>query len=139
MENEALIMVDREGHAFASMGLFVTAKDAARFGELFRNGGRALDGTQVVPKRWVEASTNYTEPEGGPRGYQWMKWSHGYTAQGFGTQRIAVAPELDMVGVRFGNDPVDSIAPKEFEALYLAVAEKLGASGASVGTGGGGG
>ena len=56
-----------------------------------------------------------------------MKWSHGYTAQGFGTQRIQVAPALDMVGVRLGNDPVDSIAPKEFEAVYLAVAKKLGA------------
>jgi CubicO group peptidase (beta-lactamase class C family) len=126
MENDALIMVDREHHAFASMGLFVTARDAARFGELFRNGGRSIDGTQVVPKRWVKASTNYNEKTGGgPRGYMWMQWSHGYTAQGYGTQRIQVAPALDMVGVRFGNDPVDSIAPKEFEAVYLAVAKKL--------------
>jgi CubicO group peptidase (beta-lactamase class C family) len=129
MESDALIMVDREGHAFASMGLFTTAKDAARFGELFRNGGRSIDGTQVVPKRWVEASTDYSQETGGPRGYQWMKWSHGYTAQGYGTQRIGVAPALDMVGVRFGNDPVDSIAPKEFEAVYLAVADNLGADG----------
>ena len=127
MESDALIMVDREGRAFASMGLFTTAKDAARFGELFRRGGRSIDGKQVIPKKWVEASTDYSEETGGPRGYQWMKWSHGYTAQGFGTQRIAVAPALDMVGVRFGNDPADSIAPKEFEAVYLAVANKLGA------------
>ena len=127
MESDALIMVDRTGAAFASMGLFVTAKDAARFGELFRNGGRNIDGEQVVPEEWVEASTDYSEETGGPRGYQWMKWSHGYTAQGFGTQRIGVAPALDMVGVRFGNDPVDSIAPKEFEAVYLAVADELGA------------
>ena len=128
MEEDALIMVDRTGAAFASMGLFVTAKDAARFGELFRNGGRAINGKQVIPREWVKASTNYNQKTGGgPRGYQWMKWSHGYTAQGFGTQRIAVAPALDMVGVRFGNDPVDSIAPKEFEAVYLAVARKLGA------------
>ena len=130
MQNDARIMVDREGNAFASMGLFVTARDAARFGELFRNGGRSLDGKQVIPRKWVKASTNYNEKTGGgPRGYQWMKWSHGYTAQGFGTQRIQVAPALDMVGVRLGNDPIDSIAPKEFEAVYLAVAKKLGAGG----------
>jgi hypothetical protein len=30
-----------------------------------------------------------------------------------------------MTGVRFGNDPVDSIAPKEWEAVYLAVADAL--------------
>ena len=126
MEQDALIMIDRTGSAFASMGLFVTAKDAARFGELFRNGGRSIDGKQIVPEKWVRASTNYNEKTGGgPRGYQWMKWDHGYTAQGFGTQRIQVAPASDMVGVRFGNDPVDSIAPKEFEAVYMAVARKM--------------
>ena len=127
MESDALIMVDREGSAFASMGLFVTAKDAARFGELFRNGGRNLEGEQVVPEAWVAASSDYSEETGGPRGYQWAPWSEGYTAVGYGHQRISVAPALDMVGVRFGNDPVDSVAVKEFEALYLAVADALGA------------
>jgi CubicO group peptidase (beta-lactamase class C family) len=73
MESDALIMVDREGNAFASMGLFATVKDAARFGELFRNGGRNLDGEQVVPEAWVEASSDYSEETGGPRGYQWAR------------------------------------------------------------------
>jgi CubicO group peptidase (beta-lactamase class C family) len=127
MESDALIMVDRVGNAFASMGLFATVKDAARFGELYRNGGRNIHGEQVVPEAWVKASTDYSEETGGPRGYQWARWSNGYNAQGFGHQRIGVAPALDMVGVRFGNDPVDSIAPKEWEALYLAVADELGA------------
>ena len=126
MESDALVMVDREGHAFASMGLFATAKDAARFGELFRNGGRNLDGEQVVPEAWVAASSDYSAA-GGPRGYQWAPWSHGYSAVGFGHQRIAVAPDLAMTGIRFGNDPVDTIASKEWEALYLAVADALGA------------
>ena len=127
MESDARVMVDREGHAFASMGLFVTARDAARFGELFRNGGRNLDGEQVVPEAWVTASSDHSEATGGPRGYMWPKWSAGYSAAGFGHQRVSVAPALDMVGVRFGNDPVDSVAPKEWEALYLAVAEALAA------------
>jgi CubicO group peptidase (beta-lactamase class C family) len=127
MESDALIMVDRVGDAFASMGLFATAKDAIRFGELFRSGGRNLAGEQVVPEAWVEASTDYSEETGGPRGYQWAPWSHGYTAVGFGHQRIAVAPDLDMVGLRFGNDPIDTVAPKEWDALYLAVADHIGA------------
>jgi CubicO group peptidase (beta-lactamase class C family) len=125
MEHDALIMVDREGHAFASMGLFATARDAARFGELFRNGGRTRHGEQVVPEAWVAASSDHSERTGGPRGYMWPRWSQGYTAAGFGTQRVGVAPALDMVGVRFGNDPVDSIAPEEWEAVYLAIAEAL--------------
>jgi CubicO group peptidase (beta-lactamase class C family) len=125
MEDDALIMVDREGHAFASMGLFATTKDMVRFGELYRNGGRNLDGEQVVPEAWVEASHDYSEETGGPRGYMWPEWSDGYTASGYGHQRVSVAPALNMTGVRFGNDPVDSIAPKEWEAVYLAVADAL--------------
>ena len=127
MEDDALIMVDREGHAFASMGLFATAKDAVRFGELFRNGGRNLDGEQVVPEDWVEASWDHSEETGGPRGYMWPEWSHGSYAAGYGHQTIGVAPDLDMVGLRFGNDPTDTIAQKEWEAMYLAVADALGA------------
>ena len=50
MESDALIMVDREGHAFASMGLFATAKDTVRFGELFRNGGRNIEGRAGRPR-----------------------------------------------------------------------------------------
>lgn len=129
MEDDALVMVDREGHAFASMGLFATARDAIRFGELFRNGGRNLAGEQVVPAAWVAASTDYSEATGGPRGYMWAPWSDGYAAVGFGHQRIGVAPDLDLVSVRFGNDPVDTIAPKEWEALVLAVAAALGEPG----------
>jgi hypothetical protein len=55
----------------------------------------------------------------------WPRWSAGYSAVGFGHQLVSVAPALGMAGVRFGNDPVDSIAPKEWEALYLAVAAEL--------------
>lgn len=128
MESDAVVMVDREGHAFASMGLFTTTRDAARFGELFRNGGRTGTGRQIIPEAWVRASADYSEATGGPRGYMWPSWSHGYTAAGFGHQRITVAPGQRMAGVRFGNDPVDTIAPKEWEAVYLAVARALGES-----------
>lgn len=126
MEDDALVMVDRMGDAFASMGLFATTKDMARFGELFRNGGRNLAGEQVVPEAWVAASHNYDKATGGgPRGYMWPRWSGGYTASGYGHQRVSVAPGLNMTGVRFGNDPIDTVAPKEWEAVYLAVAAAL--------------
>ncbi|MFP5224819.1 MAG: hypothetical protein ACLGH3_04580, partial [Actinomycetota bacterium] len=89
--------------------------------------GRALDGTQIVPEDWVIASHNYDkENGGGPRGYMWPKWSDGYTASGYGHQRVTVGPDLNITGVRFGNDPIDTIAPKEWEAVLKAVAAYLG-------------
>jgi CubicO group peptidase (beta-lactamase class C family) len=128
MESDALIMVDRLGHAFASMGLFATPRDMVRFGELFRNGGRNLNGVQVVPQAWVEASHDYTGPNGGPRGYMWPEFADGYTAAGYGHQRVSVGPQLKLSGVRFGNDPVDTVAPAEWDAVYRAVGEALAAT-----------
>ena len=89
MEDDALIMVDREGDAFASMGLFATAKDAVRFGELFRNGGRNLDGEQVVPEEWVEASWDHSEETGGPRATCGPSGPDGSFAAGYGDQTTA--------------------------------------------------
>jgi CubicO group peptidase (beta-lactamase class C family) len=130
MQDDALVMVDRLGNTFASMGLMATPRDMLRFGELFRNGGRAIDGRQIVPKKWVEASHNYDKATGGgPRGYMWPHWggeeSGNYTASGYGHQRVSVAPSLNVTGVRFGNDPVDTIAPKEWEAVLTAVGQHL--------------
>jgi CubicO group peptidase (beta-lactamase class C family) len=130
MQDDALVMHDRQGNTFASMGLFATPRDMVRFGEIFRNGGRSIDGKQIVPKAWVDASHNYDKATGGgPRGYMWPHWggeeSGNYTASGYGHQRVSVAPSLNMVGVRFGNDPVDSVAPKEWEAVLTAVGKHL--------------
>jgi CubicO group peptidase (beta-lactamase class C family) len=130
MQDDALVMVDRLGNTFASMGLMATPRDMLRFGELFRNGGRSVDGRQIVPEAWVAASHNYDKASGGgPRGYMWPHWggveSGNYTAAGYGHQRVSVAPSLNMVGVRFGNDPVDTIAPKEWEAVLTAVGQHL--------------
>ncbi|WP_071288090.1 serine hydrolase domain-containing protein [Mycolicibacterium llatzerense] len=48
-------LVDSAGMEVAFAGLVMTARDYAKFGELYRNGGR-WRGQQVVPASWVEAS-----------------------------------------------------------------------------------
>ena len=130
MQDDALVMIDRLGNTFASMGLMATPRDMLRFGEIFRNGGRSINGKRIVPEAWVAASHNYDKDKGGgPRGYMWPHWggveSGNYTAAGYGHQRVSVGPSLDMVGVRFGNDPVDTVAPKEWEAVLTAVGNFL--------------
>lgn len=130
MQDDALVMVDRLGNTFASMGLHATTRDMLRFGEIHRRGGRSVDGKQIIPAAWVAASHNYDKATGGgPRGYMWPHWggieSGNYTAQGYGIQLVSVAPSLNIVGVRFGNDPVDTIAQKEWEAVLTAVGKHL--------------
>lgn len=130
MQDDALVMVDRLGNTFASMGLMATPRDMLRFGELHRNGGRSIDGRQIIPAAWVAASHNYDKATGGgPRGYMWPHLgpveSGNYTAEGYGHQLVSVMPSLRTTGVRFGNDPVDTIAQKEWEAVLTAVGSHL--------------
>ena len=131
MQDDALVMHDRLGNTFASMGLMATTRDMLRFGEIHRNGGRSIDGKQIIPADWVRMSHNYDKATGGgPRGYMWAQWEYvqepgNYTAIGYGHQRVSVAPTLNITGVRFGNDPVDSIAPKEWETVLTAVGNYL--------------
>ena len=130
MQNDALVMHDRLGNSFASMGLMATPRDMLRFGELHRNGGRSVTGKQIIPADWVRMSHNYDPATGGgPRGYLWPPigdpQSGNYTAEGYGHQHVAVMPSLNLVGVRFGNDPVETINHAEWEALLTAVGQHL--------------
>ena len=52
-EHDAAIAVDPHGNAVAGSGFCMTLRDLARFGELWRLGGRAADGHRIVPEAWV--------------------------------------------------------------------------------------
>ncbi|NNL67042.1 MAG: serine hydrolase, partial [Myxococcales bacterium] len=67
MQYDAYWITDEPGMELAFGGLNVTLRDYARFGELYRNGGR-WNGRQVVPEAWVAASTVPGEPHLQPRG-----------------------------------------------------------------------
>ena len=53
--NEGYWLLDSEGMEMAFAGLNATARDYAKFGELYRLDGE-LNGQQIVPKSWVKDS-----------------------------------------------------------------------------------
>jgi CubicO group peptidase (beta-lactamase class C family) len=147
MEGDARILTDRAGDAIASQGLYSRVFDLARFGELLRNGGRTAEGRRVLPAAWVRDMTTLLEAPKGNYGYQtWAGPMEGtYQASGFQGQKISVAPDHCLVGVRlshaFGldsrpgdgpaNDPASygfgtEFHAKEWNAMYRAVADTLG-------------
>lgn len=86
----------------------LTARDAARFGFLFANGGR-WNGKQIVPADWVADSTRaHSRTNRGNRGYGYMWWElssepwgkGGAYAAGFGGQVIAFLPSKRLVLVQ---------------------------------------
>jgi CubicO group peptidase (beta-lactamase class C family) len=88
----------------------ISARDLARFGQLYLGGGRAA-GRTVIPPAWVTASTRAHTPTGvGPAyGYLWWTADRGrlfagldmpagsFAAYGTGGQFLLVIPALDRV------------------------------------------
>jgi CubicO group peptidase (beta-lactamase class C family) len=106
-------LTDSTGVEAAFACLNMCARDFARLGELYRNGGR-VGTTQVVPEQWVVDSTRVTSPqchrvgEGEEAldlgyGYQWWIPPVGggvFTAVGVYNQFVYVDPSRDAVVVK---------------------------------------
>lgn len=94
----------------------MSARDLARFGLLYLNGGRWRD-RQIVPTSWISESTRaWSTIEGGGYGYMW--WTEdgqlgklgAYAAWGYGGHALFVVPEARLVLVHradtFSDRPV---------------------------------
>ena len=101
---------DPQGYHVGGSFLRLPARDLAKLGYLYLNGGR-WDGAQVVPADYVAASTQpQSDPSEGPGDYGYHWWvtnetgHDSFRAMGFGGQLIQVIPELDLVVV-ITSDP----------------------------------
>ena len=117
--------VDPQGVAAGGNGISMTTRDAARFGQLYLNGGRWGE-QQVVPETWVAKSAQ-KQSEGQPgsvftHGYQWWIGETMYFAQGHGGQYIFVVPELELVTVVTGNLSGNAGLPRRYFAEYIVAA-----------------
>ncbi|MBN7809011.1 serine hydrolase [Agrobacterium rosae] len=86
----------------------LSARDAARFGQLYLDGGR-WNGRQVIPASWVKASTMaYSATDRGSMGYGYLWWTlnpdvfgpGAALASGYGGQAIAIVPAKHLVVVQ---------------------------------------
>ena len=140
-EQDAYFMVDRIGTESGGGGLNTVLRDLARFGETMRNGGRAPNGQQAIPKAVVEDIARGADPaKFAKAGYALLPgWSyrnmwwvthnpHGaYMARGIHGQSIYVDPKAEMVIVRYAAHPVAASAGNDPLTLpaFQAVAEAL--------------
>jgi CubicO group peptidase (beta-lactamase class C family) len=138
----ARITVDLEGTARAGGGLFLSARDFARLGDLIRRGG-ARDGKQIIPADWIRDTTtggsrhawttgNFAPwlPSGSYRN-QWYQTGNAdgaFFALGIHGQWLFVNPRADLVIVKFSSqpNPVDDALKQMNMALFDAIAEIAG-------------
>ncbi len=118
---------DPNGIECASFGLYLKARDMAKFGYLYLNKG-FWDGKQLISKDWVEISTKEHIRNIYGRysyGYQWYITKVGsypaFLASGFGGQIIGVVPSLDLVVVlKFeAENPVDPKTGSSHDDMHL--------------------
>jgi CubicO group peptidase (beta-lactamase class C family) len=121
ISSPAYWLVDSTGMEVAFAGLIMTARDYAKFGELYRNGG-TWRGNQIVPGSWVRASLTAeaahlqpgrpivgTHPLNLGYGYQW--WlpagdSDEFSAIGVYNQFVYVDPTKKTVIVKLSANRV---------------------------------
>lgn len=106
---------DATGETYTFCCLDATARDFAKFGQLYLQKG-VWDGKQLLPAQWVQDSTSPQAKSNPGYGYQWWtnhpdategNWptlpESTYFALGHNGQYVAIFPELDMVVVRLGQ------------------------------------
>ena len=107
--------------------LMMTLRDYARLGLFALSDGQLEDGSSILPKGWMRAST---EPSASDPGYGYLWWldeGGSYSARGIFGQMIFIDPESQTVVALHGNTPtaVDSEHHKHRDALVLAIRDHL--------------
>jgi len=125
MESPGLWTLDHEGQELAMGGLAASARDYAKLGLLYLQGGKRGD-QRILPQGWAEASVTPNQPHlmpgENPRStstagymYQWWTpedWDGDFLARGIWGQNIYVHPGNGVVIVKLAADQ------KNFDPRY---------------------
>jgi CubicO group peptidase (beta-lactamase class C family) len=104
---------DAAGTWVGSSYVDATARDFARFGELYRNDGVTADGTRLLPPRWADHGRTFVahdETGAGRHGFDygrhWWMWPEfpgSIAAHGYEGQFVVVVPERELTVVHLGK------------------------------------
>lgn len=127
---------DPQGIYFGGNNMSMSARSLMAFGELYRNGGRATDGRQLIPPKWIQRSwtprtrSRYT---GDAYGYGWFLRSiagHDVRyAWGYGGQMLYVVPSLGITVAMISAADAPSARSGHRDALHRLLAAIIEASG----------
>jgi CubicO group peptidase (beta-lactamase class C family) len=113
---------DWRGNYMLSSQVWTTARDLARFGQLYLQDG-VVDGERILPEGWRDYVSRPSGPQpGGEQGYGATFWlfnrsegipTDAISANGNRGQYVIIVPSRDIVIVRRGEDP----AGKRFDFI----------------------
>ena len=128
MEGEGSWGIDHAPDGLEKVGccLSMTARDLARVGRLYLQGGK-WKGEQVVPESWIRRPFAVETSDGASPEYQYMWWrpsagSGAIMAKGYLGQYLYLNPKHDIVIVRLGRSRGD-LSDEAWVDLLTAIAE----------------
>ncbi len=113
----AIPKFDDAGDLVGSSYVYATARDFARFGELYRHDGITESGDRILPAGWVDhASTpiSHDDENGCDYGRHWWMWPEipgSLACHGHEGQYIVVVPDRELVVVHLGKTDA-AVAPR---------------------------
>lgn len=128
---------DPQGIHLGGNNMAMSARSLMAFGEIYRNGGRAADGTRILSTRWIEESwtprtgSRYT---GDAYGYGWfLRRIGGHDvryAWGYGGQMLYVVPALGLSVAMLSDADEPSARSGHRDELHQLLARIIEASAA---------
>jgi len=109
--SSAIPKFDGAGDFVGSSYVYATARDFAKFGELYRADGVTTDGTRILPAGWTDHARTKAahDPENGcDYGRHWWMWPEfpgSLACHGHEGQYVVVDPARDLVVVHLGKTP----------------------------------
>ena len=107
--DSAIPKFDDAGDLVGSSYVFATARDFAKFGELYRHDGVAASGERILPVGWVEQAgvpVSHDAENGCDYGRHWWMWPEipgSLACHGHEGQYIVVVPDRELVVVHLGK------------------------------------
>lgn len=113
----AIPKFDDAGTWVGSSYVYATARDFARFGELYRHDGVTADGERILPEGWADHGRTFAAHEpvdgvasGFDYGRHWWMWPDhpgSIAAHGYEGQYVVVIPGRELTVVHLGKTPVE--------------------------------
>jgi CubicO group peptidase (beta-lactamase class C family) len=132
--HSAIPKFDTAGTFIGSSYVYATARDFAKFGELYRNDGVAADGTRVLPAGWRDHARTKTAHDDeidldyGAQWWMWPAFAGSFACHGYEGQHIVVLPDSELVVVHLGKTPSDtsSLLDAQLTAIFRAASGPIG-------------
>jgi CubicO group peptidase (beta-lactamase class C family) len=124
--NSAILEPDASGTYVGSSFMYATARDWAKFGQLYAQDG-LWNGERILPKGWAAYSSSLTPNSNGEYGAQfWLNKNDqafpkdAFMAEGFEGQNVTIIPSRGLVLVRLGMTYKGTFDDYEFVKRLVA-------------------